>query len=207
MAAVGALDHGAYLAQHLADLRPIDDAGWDQHRSLNPKYGYVSVDDLSVGAQAGALSAIERIHSNRQLDIWEDYVRRTVPTVNQFLSHLHSIDRPNAGVPDAGRVVAEPTLIDVPADRQPGAKHDDSILVFHITPQAAFIEFEHVKHPVKHNVAEAFQKMYEAKGQPIGLTSILGDKPSRVLQKLPQELRAIVAKADGNKGYRLNISN
>ena len=46
-----------------------------------------------------------------------------------------------------------------------------------------------------------------AKGQPVGLTSILGDKPSRVLQKLPQELQAIVAKADGNKGYRLAISD
>jgi hypothetical protein len=92
------------------------------------------------------------------------------------------------------------------ADRQPGARNDDPMLTFHITHQAAFIEFERIKHPVKHSVAEAFKKMYEANGQPVGLTSILGDKPTRVLQKLPQELQAIVAKADGNKGYRLTIS-
>jgi hypothetical protein len=74
----------------------------------------------------------------------------------------------------------------------------------YIDPQRAWITHKGTKHPVPHSVAEAFQRMIDAKGQPIGIGDILREKPSRAIRKLPQELRAIVSQV-GNKGYRVTV--
>jgi len=71
----------------------------------------------------------------------------------------------------------------------------------------ATIEWEGTSYPVSHAWGDAFQAMIDAKGQPVGLSRFLR-KPADDLKRLAAdfpELVAIVAKADGNRGYRLTI--
>ena len=77
--------------------------------------------------------------------------------------------------------------------------------IVHIDERSSGIEWAGVWHSCNYNTAKAFEAMIAAKGQPVGLTAILGEKPSHWLKKLPAPLRDIIQRAAGNKGYRTTI--
>ena len=60
-----------------------------------------------------------------------------------------------------------------------------------------------MKHPVDHNVADAFTAMIDKKGQPTGIQQILGCKVKDA--KIPPELWEIMKKGDGKSGYRVTV--
>jgi hypothetical protein len=70
-----------------------------------------------------------------------------------------------------------------------------------------YIEWQRKQyHGLPTGTCEAFQKMYDAKGEAVGIGS--GEplrKPSEWYDNLPEPLQNIVAKGNGKSGYRLTI--
>jgi hypothetical protein len=80
----------------------------------------------------------------------------------------------------------------------------DELPVVKSDAKGSAIEWQGTRYPVSHNWADAFNAMIEAKGQGVGLTGIVGQTRDAINQ-LPPELKALLRKLKGNKGYALTL--
>jgi hypothetical protein len=132
----------------------------------------------------------------RKLNVQE--LKADVVSACELLREQHSGDEAELSIPQASAPAPAPDdarrgKVDVPIIRRDA--------------QGATMEWKGTRARVDFQTADAFDAMIQANGQPVGLGKIVR-KPAqwlRNLHKLSSELAAIVARAAGNRGYRVTI--